>query len=67
MTNKPNAPQPTDAMSRAEVKPSKNELKPQAGVQGAARRVDEPEGKHGHAPKAGMGRRTRIRLRGREE
>lgn len=32
--NQPNAPQSTGAMSRAEVKPSKNELKPQAGVKG---------------------------------
>ncbi|MDM0078849.1 serine/threonine protein kinase [Variovorax sp. J2P1-59] len=32
--NQPNAPQPTGAMSRAEVKPSKGDLKPQAGVKG---------------------------------
>ena len=32
--NQPNAPQSTGAMSRAEVKPDKNELKPQAGVKG---------------------------------
>ncbi|MDM0078071.1 serine/threonine protein kinase [Variovorax sp. J2P1-59] len=32
--NQPNAPQRTGAMSRAEVKPSKDELKPQAGVKG---------------------------------
>ena len=32
--NQPNASQPTGAMSRAEVKPGKNELKPQVGVKG---------------------------------
>jgi len=32
--NQPNAPQPTGAMSRAEVKPSQIDLKPQAGVKG---------------------------------
>jgi hypothetical protein len=32
--NQPNAPQPTGAMSRAEVKPNRTELKPQAGVKG---------------------------------
>ncbi|MBB3181863.1 serine/threonine protein kinase [Variovorax sp. Sphag1AA] len=32
--NQPNAPQPTGAMGRAEVKPSSGELKPQAGVKG---------------------------------
>lgn len=32
--NQPNAPQSTGAVTRAEVKPSKNELKPQAGVKG---------------------------------
>ena len=32
--NQPNAAQPTGAMSRAEVKPSKTDLKPQAGVKG---------------------------------
>ncbi|MDM0035717.1 serine/threonine protein kinase [Variovorax sp. J22P271] len=32
--NQPNAPQPTGELSRAEVKPTKNELKPQAGVKG---------------------------------
>lgn len=35
MTNdQPNTPQPTSALTRAEVKPRKNELKPQAGVKG---------------------------------
>jgi hypothetical protein len=32
--NQPNAAQPTGELSRAEVKPTKNELKPQAGVKG---------------------------------
>ena len=32
--NQPNASQPTGAMSRAEVKPSPIDLKPQAGVKG---------------------------------
>lgn len=32
--NQPNAPEPTGALSRAEVKPTRNELKPQAGVRG---------------------------------
>ncbi|MBT2327083.1 serine/threonine protein kinase [Variovorax paradoxus] len=32
--NQPNAPRSTGAMTRAEVKPSKNDLKPQAGVKG---------------------------------
>ena len=32
--NQPNAAQPTGAMTRAEVRPTKNELKPQLGQQG---------------------------------
>lgn len=32
--NQPNTAQPTGAMSRAEVKPTKNELKPQMGKKG---------------------------------
>jgi hypothetical protein len=34
INNRPNPAQPTGAMSRAEVKPTKNELKPQMGKKG---------------------------------